>query len=441
MKNHFLKNISYSKLYRLLLVFFLFSSLACTKEKSDEVGSGEAYDPNKPIALETFYPDSGGIATKVIIKGSNFGTNPNDIKVYYGQKRAAVVKSIGNILYVITPKQPGDKSLISVVIGKETVSFKKPFRYTTQITVTTIAGKPGEDREMIDGTLSEANFNRPFFLCVDAEKNIFVSEREGHAVRLVNQEKNLVTTLVKGSGNVPTPNCPTADSEGKVIFVTLDNGSHGMVELNPETQWSPRRVKPRPKEGTPAFNLDWVFSMIPNPTDGLLYVCSYNGQLVRFNSRTKAGELIDTNLLRDSDGYMCFDAFDSNIIYIAYRNKHCIYKYNLRDKSFVLFAGRQNEKGYMDGEANEAKFNQPCQICCDQDGNLYIADSANHIIRKITRDGVVSTVIGIPGIKGYVDGSPEDALFNNPTGVAIDKDGAIYIGDTYNLCVRKLSIE
>lgn len=441
MEDYYKKNLVLQRLCLFVFVLSFLGSLSCTKDDDGNTGLGNSYNPGKPVTLETFYPDSGGIATKVIIKGSNFGTNPDSIRVYYGKKRAAVVKAVGSMLYVITPKQPGDESHISVVMGKDSIAFKETFRYTTQITVTTVAGKPGENRDMIDGTLAEANFNRPFFLCVDAEKNIFVSEREGHAVRLVNEEKNLVTTLVKGSGNVPYPNCPTTDSEGKTVFVTLDEGSQGMVELDPETQWSPRRVKARPKDGTPVFNLDWVFSMIPNPSDGLIYVSSYNGQLVRFDARTKNGELLDTNLLRDSDGYMCFDVFDSNIIYIAYRNKHCIYKYDLRDKSFGLFAGRQNEKGYMDGEAAEAMFNEPCQICSDQDGNLYVADPGNHIIRKITRDGVVSTVIGIPGISGYVDGSPEDALLNYPTGVAIDRDGIIYVGDTHNLCVRKLAIE
>lgn len=439
-----MKRNIYSFLCRLLsfvVVSTILFNIGCSDDKKDNISGGIPYDPSKKIELETFYPDSGGIATKVIIKGSNFGNDPEKVQVYFGKKEAAVVRTTGNMLYVITPRQPGDLSNISVVVNEDSIAFDKEFKYTTQITVTTIAGKPGEDRTMIDGTLAEANFNRPFFLCVDAEKNIFVSEREGHAVRLVNEEQNMVTTLVTGSGNVPYPNCPTADAEGKTIFVTLDNGSQGMVELDPETQWTPRRVKARPRDGEPAFNLDWVFSMIPNPDDGLLYVSSYNGQLVRFDSRTKYGELLDTNLLRDSDGYMCFDTFDSNVIYIAYRNKHCIYKYKVKEKEFELYAGSQNGKGYMDGELLEAKFNEPCQICCDQDGILYVADPGNHIIRKITREGVVSTIVGIPGIKGYVDGTPDEALLNYPTGVAIDKEGIIYVGDTHNLCVRKLSIE
>lgn len=55
--------------------------------------------------------------------------------------------------------------------------------------------------------------------------------------------------------------------------------------------------------------------------------------------------------------------------------------------------------------------------------------AGNHVIRKITRDGVVSTVIGIAGVKDMWMVLPEDALFQYPTGVAIDKEGTIYVGE------------
>ena len=76
-----------------------------------------------------------------------------------------------------------------------------------------------------------------------------------------------------------------------------------------------------------------------------------------------------------------------------------------------------------------------------EEENLYIADSGNHCIRKVTPEGVVSTVIGNPNTSGYKDGTPEIALFTEPWGLAIDSEGTIYIGDKDNRCVRKLSIE
>ena len=429
----------------LMLSCLLISIFSCSDDKTNANGSGQPYDPNTPVKLETFYPDSGGMATKVIIKGTNFGTDPEAIKVYYNTKKAAVVRAAGDMLYVITPRQPGAECQISVAIGKDSLTFENTFSYTTQTTVSTIAGKPvgGDDGhgEMIDGTLAEASFDQPWFLCVDAEKNIFVSERLGHAVRQINEEKNVVSTLVKGSGNCPYPNASATDAEGKTVFVALDQGSQVLIEFDPETQWAPKRIKPRPKEGTPAFTLDWMHSVAPNVNDGLIYTRAYNGQLVRFDPRTKSAEQLDEGLLSSSDSFVSFDTLEPDMLYICYSAKHCIYSYNIKTKKHELYAGVQNETGWQDGEREDALFNDPKQICFDQDGVMYVADAGNHVIRKITRDGAVSTVIGIAGVKGYVDGSPEDALFQYPTGVAIDKEGTIYVGDARNNCVRKLAIE
>lgn len=439
MKNQ-IRKLFTKQLFCILFTGIMFVCVfSCSDSKTSDT-SGKPYDPSKPITLSTFYPDSGGIATKVIIKGSNFGTDPQSIKVYYNKKPAAVVRAAGDMLYVITPRQPGDTCNISVVMGKDSLIFDQKFSYTTQITVTTICGKPGTT-EMVDGTLAEAEFNAPHYLCVDAEKNIFVSEFRGHGVRQINEEKNIVTTLIKGSGNIPNPTAPATDAEGKVIFVPMDGGGNGFIEFDPETQWSPKRIKPRKKEGTPDFVLDYQHSLAPNIGDGMLYTRAFNGQLVKFNARTKSAELVAIDLLPGSDSFLTFDPADPNLLYLCYCNKHCIFTFNLTTKEHKLFCGTQNEKGWLDGEREDTQFDSPRQICFDKDGNLYIADSGNHVIRKVSKEGIVSTIIGIAGVKGYVDGGPDDALLNTPWGVAIDTDGTIYVGDVDNDCVRKLAIE
>jgi len=106
-----------------------------------------------------------------------------------------------------------------------------------------------------------------------------------------------------------------------------------------------------------------------------------------------------------------------------------------------LYAGAREDPGYEDGKRLNARFNFPSQICFDLDGIMYIADSSNHCIRSIDREGAVSTVIGVPGRAGYVDGTPDDALFDEPWGVAVDEEGTIYIADTKNKCIRKLAIQ
>ena len=79
-----------------------------------------------------------------------------------------------------------------------------------------------------------------------------------------------------------------------------------------------------------------------------------------------------------------------------------------------------------DGTGRQASFNQPFGMCLDRKGNLYVADSANHCVRRISPDGVVSTFAG-SGVKGTVDGPAHQARFNTPSGVLSDGKGNLYV--------------
>jgi len=98
-------------------------------------------------------------------------------------------------------------------------------------------------------------------------------------------------------------------------------------------------------------------------------------------------------------------------------------------------------QGAFDGEgvdALDAAFNRPRDVAVAQDGTLYVADTANSCVRRISSDLVVSTVVGTCGERGYDgDGGPAlDALVNRPYGVALDADGNLYVADTYNHRIR-----
>lgn len=94
--------------------------------------------------------------------------------------------------------------------------------------------------------------------------------------------------------------------------------------------------------------------------------------------------------------------------------------------------------GFVDGAAADARFYQPTGLAFDATGNLYVADAENHRIRKITTDGTVSTFAGSAS-PGYVDGTGGAAKFYSPRAVAVDAAGNVYVADGGNHCIRKIT--
>ena len=92
-------------------------------------------------------------------------------------------------------------------------------------------------------------------------------------------------------------------------------------------------------------------------------------------------------------------------------------------------------RGFTDGAGAGAAFSTPSGLALGADGTLYLADTGNHAIRRITPSGQVSTLAG-DGIPGYTDGPAHQARFNGPIGIAVAPDGRIVIADTYNDRIR-----
>ncbi|WP_084640360.1 alkaline phosphatase PhoX [Meiothermus rufus] len=100
-------------------------------------------------------------------------------------------------------------------------------------------------------------------------------------------------------------------------------------------------------------------------------------------------------------------------------------------------AGKPGEPGYKDGPGSEARFNGASGIAVDEVGNVYVSETGNHTIRKITPEGVVSTVAGVAGVTGADDGSLSVATFNTPTGLAY-YNKQLFVADTYNQTIRRI---
>ncbi|MBL7928365.1 MAG: gliding motility-associated C-terminal domain-containing protein [Bacteroidia bacterium] len=104
----------------------------------------------------------------------------------------------------------------------------------------------------------------------------------------------------------------------------------------------------------------------------------------------------------------------------------------------TTYAGMAGISGYTDGSALASRFNSPHGVCADKQGNLYVADRYNHRIRKISTSGTVSTLAG-SGLPGSADGTGTAASFNEPWSLACDTNGNLYIADTKNYKIRKVT--
>ena len=108
-------------------------------------------------------------------------------------------------------------------------------------------------------------------------------------------------------------------------------------------------------------------------------------------------------------------------------------------RTYYTFAGMATNSGSADGVGSAARFYRPWSLTVDKGGNVYVADSWNALIRKITPLGAVSTIAGKVGVNGFADGQGTNAIFNNPTGIAVDSSTNLYVADFMNSVIRKIT--
>ncbi|MDP3071134.1 MAG: immunoglobulin domain-containing protein [Opitutaceae bacterium] len=130
----------------------------------------------------------------------------------------------------------------------------------------------------------------------------------------------------------------------------------------------------------------------------------------------------------------------SGTIYVADTANNSIRKVT-PSGNVTTFAGLTHPggQGTNDGTGQLARFNGPDGLAFDPTGNLIVADSRNHLIRRVTPAGVVTTVAGGPGVPGIADGPAATARFRQPYSVAVDASGTIFVADTFNSAIRMIS--
>ncbi|MGA8148974.1 MAG: hypothetical protein WB870_15585 [Gallionellaceae bacterium] len=170
--------------------------------------------------------------------------------------------------------------------------------------------------------------------------------------------------------------------------------------------------------------------MIPNPVTPTLALFAGNMGGAGNNDGPEATAHFDAPYSVSTD--------TSGNVYVADSGNNTIRRITPTGMVSTL-AGTPAIFGSADGTGAAASFYYPNGIATDSVGNVYVADSGNNTIRKITPTGVVSTLAGTPGVQGSADGTGTAASFNYPTGVATDNAGNVYVADSGNNTIRKIS--
>jgi len=475
----FLSKFSEQKFWLPVLVIACFAALTVSCN-GNENGEKEKYDPSKPTTVSDFYPTEGLYQEKVLLNGTNLPTDPEMVRVYFNQRRAPVIGSTTGRMFVLAPRLPGNAPgmnspgpnkghcVISLVVigpeSRDSMSFRDTFVYEESITVSTIAGN-GDQYSFKEGPLA-TSIMQPRYVCADNEGNIFISNWRDDDNRdfcyfcRLNEEENVFMRL--WTTKIET-NIPAADPMTGIVAVATESSIGSFITANPDEYWAPRQRTMKFMNGNPA-PYGWKHCMVVNPTDGQIYVRWYQGPIVRINPTTYEAMIICTSIQGDSYG-LTFRPQEPDILYISFWDNAAEYSRSI--VSVNVGAGRKYEDidplyqkeakdavqetmkrrssnqtggGHRDGPLESAQFGAMGQIFCDADGFIYVADRSNHCIRRITPENQVETVLGIPGIEGWRDGTRDEALFRRPTGVAISKDGSVYVADRGNSRLRKLSV-
>jgi sugar lactone lactonase YvrE len=354
-------------------------------------GSGNVYVADECIRKVT----PAGVVTTLAGRAGNSGSSDGTgSAAQFGILRGIAVDGDGNI-YVAD-------------VGYSTIR-----KVTPAGVVTTLAGSGSQGSS--DGTGSVAQFYNPNGVAVDGSGNVYVADQYNSTIRKVTPG-GVVSTLAGQAGPPGTfgSNFGSSDGTGSAASFSYPTGvavdGSGNLYVADSTNNTLRMVTPGGVVSTLAGQAGNFGS-----SDGM-------GSAARFNNPN--GVAVD----------------GSGNVYVADPYNSTIRKVTPAGVVSTL-AGQAGFFGIgsSDGTGSAARFNNPNGVAVDGSGNVYVADTGNSTIRKVTPAGVVSTLAGQAGSQGSSDGTGSAARFHNPNGVAVDGSGNVYVADSNNSTIRKMT--
>jgi sugar lactone lactonase YvrE len=326
--------------------------------------------------------------------------------------------------------------------------------------VSTLAGTAGITGSA-DGTGAAASFSSPSAVAADGAGNVYVADSGNNTIRKITPA-GVVSTLAGTAGvtgsadgtgaaaSFSGPSGVAADGAGNVYVGDLANNTiRKITSVGVVTTLAGTPGIKGSADGTGATASFSAPSGVATDSTGNVYVADFDNDTIR--KITPAGVVTTlagtAGVTGSADGAGAAARFYSpagvatdsaNNVYVADEVNNIIRKITPAADVTTL-AGQASVEGSADGTGPAALFYYPQGIATDTSGNVYVADTLNDTVRKITPAGAVSTLAGTAGKTGSANGAGAAARFNLPDGVATDSTGNVYVADTGNDTIRKIT--
>jgi serine/threonine-protein kinase len=317
--------------------------------------------------------------------------------------------------------------------------------------VTTVAG---DGRAvLVNGAALSASFKDPLDVVLSEDETIYVADALSHCIRKI---ANGQVFTFAGSGTSDTtsgigpaagfilPDQLATDKNGNLF--TLDIQDPRLRKISPASfvsVYAGTGVKGFADGSADVAQFGEEAAGIATDKEGNIYVSDYDNKRIR---KVNISGEVSTLAGNGQEGFINGKADTSQFfapsgIVIDKQGNLFVADFNRVRKitpsgMVSTFAG-SDSSGYKDGKDREAQFSFIIDMTIDESDNIYLTDENR--IRKITSQGLVSTLAG--SIAGYEDGDATSAKFSNPAGLGIDKQGNIYVADSNNKRIRKISFE